>query len=88
MKRRTALPALRFSTQTLLLQLGVVVLVVLLSGAVHAWLTYDRLGREAEERALRPGPDRCLGPLRAGGSAVHQCPSPPLPRPPNSWAGR
>ena len=29
---------LRFSTQTLLLQLGVVLLVVFLSGAVHAWL--------------------------------------------------
>ena len=52
MKRRTALPALRFSTQTLLLQLGVVALVVLLSSAVHAWLTYDRLGREAESQAL------------------------------------
>jgi two-component system CitB family sensor kinase len=44
--------ALRFSTQTLLLQLGVVALVVLLSSAVHAWLTYDRLGREAESQAL------------------------------------
>lgn len=43
---------LRFSTQTLLLQLGVVLLVVLLSGAVHAWLTYERLGREAESQAL------------------------------------
>ena len=52
MKRRTALPALRFSTQTLLLQLGVVALVVLLSSAVHAWLSYDRLGREAENQAL------------------------------------
>ena len=27
-------------------------LVVLLSSAVHAWLTYDRLGREAENQAL------------------------------------
>lgn len=43
---------LRFSTQTLLLQLGVVLLVVLLSGAVHAWLTYERLWREAENQAL------------------------------------
>lgn len=43
---------LRFTTQTLLLQLGVVVLVVLLSSAVHAWLTYERLGREAENQAL------------------------------------
>ncbi|MDP9998009.1 sensor histidine kinase [Pseudarthrobacter sulfonivorans] len=43
---------LRFSTQTLLLQLGVVLLVVLLSTAVHAWLTYDRVGREAENQAL------------------------------------
>lgn len=43
---------MRFSTQTLLLQLGVVLLVVLLTGAVHAWLTYDRIGREAENQAL------------------------------------
>jgi two-component system, CitB family, sensor kinase len=43
---------LRFSTQTLLLQLGVVLLVVLLSGVMHAWLTYERLGREAENQAL------------------------------------
>ncbi|UYY82678.1 sensor histidine kinase [Arthrobacter sp. YA7-1] len=44
--------ALRFSTQTLLLQLGVVVLVVLLSGTVHAWLVYGRIGTEAENQAL------------------------------------
>ena len=43
---------LRFSTQTLLLQLGVVALVVLLTSAVHIWLTYERLGREAENQAL------------------------------------
>lgn len=43
---------LRFSTQTLLLQLAVVLLVVLLSAAVHAWLTYQRVGDEAEARAL------------------------------------
>ena len=43
---------LRFSTHTLLHQLGVVLLVVLLSGAVHAWLTFERLGREAENQAL------------------------------------
>lgn len=29
-----------------------VLLVVLLSGAVHSWLSYDRLGREAENQAL------------------------------------
>ncbi|MDV8149357.1 ATP-binding protein [Arthrobacter sp. B10-11] len=52
MKRPAPRQPLRFSTQTLLLQLGVVVLVVLLSGAVHAWLTYERLGREAENQAL------------------------------------
>lgn len=52
MKSRTSRLPLRFSTQTLLLQLGVVLLVVLLSGAMHAWLTYDRLGREAENQAL------------------------------------
>ncbi|MFJ4029216.1 ATP-binding protein [Paenarthrobacter sp. NPDC089989] len=44
--------SMRFSTQTLLLQLGVVLLVVLLSGAVHAWLVYDRIGTEAENQAL------------------------------------
>ncbi|KQR00625.1 histidine kinase [Arthrobacter sp. Leaf141] len=43
---------MRFSTQTLLLQLGVVLLVVLLSTAVHAWLTYDRVGSDAENQAL------------------------------------
>ncbi|WP_309106965.1 sensor histidine kinase [Arthrobacter sp.] len=52
MKRSTTRLPLRFSTQTLFLQLGVVLLVVLLSGAMHAWLTYDRLGREAENQAL------------------------------------
>lgn len=49
---RTSRASLRFSTQTLLLQLGVVLLVVLLSGAVHAWLVYDRIGTEAENQAL------------------------------------
>lgn len=44
--------SLRFSTQTLLLQLAVVLLVVLLSAGVHAWLTYDRVGSEAENQAL------------------------------------
>ncbi|BCW44237.1 histidine kinase [Arthrobacter sp. StoSoilB5] len=44
--------SMRFSTQTLLLQLGVVLLVVLLSGAVHAWLVYERIGDEAESQAL------------------------------------
>ena len=43
---------LRFSTQTLLLQLGVVALVVILTSAVYVWLTYERLGREAENQAL------------------------------------
>jgi two-component system CitB family sensor kinase len=52
MQRTVPRPPLRFSTQTLLLQLGVVVLVVLLTSAVHGWLTYDRLGREAENQAL------------------------------------
>ncbi|MCU1519433.1 MAG: histidine kinase [Pseudarthrobacter sp.] len=52
MQRSASRPPLRFSTQTLLLQLGVVLLVVLLSAAVHAWLTYDRIGSEAENQAL------------------------------------
>ena len=52
MERTSRRTPLRFSTQMLLLQLGVVALVVLLSSAVHAWLSYDRLGREAENQAL------------------------------------
>ncbi|WP_314215152.1 ATP-binding protein [Pseudarthrobacter equi] len=52
MQRSVPRTPLRFSTQTLLLQLGVVLLVVLLSAAVHTWLTYDRVGSEAENQAL------------------------------------
>lgn len=52
MQRSAPRPPLRFSTQTLLLQLAVVLLVVLLSAAVHAWLTYDRVGSNAEDQAL------------------------------------
>jgi two-component system CitB family sensor kinase len=52
MQRPAPRQPLRFSTQTLLLQLAVVLLVVLLSAAVHAWLTYDRVGSDAENQAL------------------------------------
>src|SRR5919107_3595227 len=52
MQRSSPRAPLRFSTQTLLLQLAVVLLVVLLRVAVHAWLTYDRVGSEAENQAL------------------------------------
>ncbi|MCU1531736.1 MAG: sensor histidine kinase [Arthrobacter sp.] len=52
MTRLAGRTPVRFSTQTLLLQLAVVALVVLFSSAVHAWLTYERLGREAENQAL------------------------------------
>ncbi|HET7414621.1 MAG TPA: sensor histidine kinase [Arthrobacter sp.] len=45
-------PRLNFAGQILLLQLAVVVLVVLVTAGVHGWLTYQRLGLEAEERAL------------------------------------
>ncbi|NKX53167.1 sensor histidine kinase [Arthrobacter mobilis] len=43
---------LGFSARMLLLQLAVVALVVLLSAAVFGWLTYQRLGRNAEDQAL------------------------------------
>lgn len=43
---------INFGGQILLLQLAVVLLVVLVSTSVHAWMTYQRLGEEAEERAL------------------------------------
>ncbi|GGI84587.1 sensor histidine kinase [Pseudarthrobacter scleromae] len=52
MQRSVPRRPLRFSTQTLLLQLSVVLLVVLFSAAVHAWLTYGRVGSEAENQAL------------------------------------
>src|SRR6478736_4463471 len=52
MQRSVPRQPLRFSTQTLLLQLAVVLLVVLLSATVHAWLTYDRVGSDAENQAL------------------------------------
>ncbi|WP_333782844.1 sensor histidine kinase [Arthrobacter sp. H14] len=49
---RMRLPGLNFASQILLLQLAVVVLVVLVTASVHGWLTYQRLGMEAELRAL------------------------------------
>lgn len=69
---------LRFSTQTLLLQLGVVLLVVLLSGAVHAWLTFERLGREAENQALTLARTVASDPsVRADVAAISRLPGTP-----------
>ncbi|POH74821.1 sensor histidine kinase [Arthrobacter glacialis] len=45
-------PRLRFSTRVLLLQLGVVFAVVLITAGTFAALTYQRLGDQAEARAL------------------------------------
>lgn len=45
-------PALNFGLQTLLLQLATVLLAVLVTTGVHAWLTYQLAGEEAEQRAL------------------------------------
>lgn len=45
-------PALDFGRQTLLLQLATVLLAVLVTTGVHAWLTYQLAGEEAEQRAL------------------------------------
>lgn len=45
-------PRLNFAGQTLLLQLAVVTLVALVAAGVHGWLTYQRLGFEAQHRAL------------------------------------
>lgn len=50
-KRRPAL-RLNFAGQILVLQLAVVLLVVLVTGAVYGWLTYQQLGDEAELRAV------------------------------------
>ena len=46
------LTGLRFSTRTLLLQLGAVALAVVLAAAAHLWLAYERLWTEAEQNAL------------------------------------
>ena len=87
MKRPARRPPLRFSTQTLLLQLGVVLLVVLLSGAVHAWLTYERLGREAENQALTLARTVASDPP-SGPRCRPSAGRPALPRRPNCWPAR
>ena len=43
---------LAFSTQTLLFQMGVLLLVVLSTAGLYVWLTYQRLTMETESRAL------------------------------------
>lgn len=50
MTTRRARPG--FLARMLLLHLAVVALVVLLCGGVYGWLTYERLGRDAEHQAL------------------------------------
>ncbi len=50
MTTRRARPG--FLARMLLLHLAVVALVVLLCGGVYGWLTYERLGRDAERQAL------------------------------------
>ena len=80
MQRSVPRTPLRFSTQTLLLQLGVVLLVVLLSAAVHAWLTYDRVGSEAENQALTLARTVASDPEVARRRAGHQRRSRALPR--------
>ena len=80
MQRSAPRPPLRFSTQTLLLQLAVVLLVVLLSAAVHAWLTYDRVGSEAENQALTLARTVASDPeVRANVLAISEQPGTPPP---------
>jgi two-component system, CitB family, sensor kinase len=80
MQRSAPRPPLRFSTQTLLLQLAVVLLVVLLSAAVHAWLTYDRVGTEAENQALTLARTVASDPeVRANVLAISEQPGTPPP---------
>lgn len=80
MQRSAPRPPLRFSTQTLLLQLAVVLLVVLLSAAVHAWLTYDRVGSEAENQALTLARTVASDPdVRAHVLAISEQPGTPPP---------
>jgi two-component system CitB family sensor kinase len=80
MQRTAPRQPLRFSTQTLLLQLGVVLLVVVLSAAVHAWLTYDRIGDEAENQALTLARTVASDPsVRADVQAISEQPGTPPP---------
>ena len=80
MQRSVPRPPLRFSTQTLLLQLAVVLLVVLLSAAVHAWLTYDRVGSDAENQALTLARTVASDPeVRADVLAISEQPGTPPP---------
>lgn len=60
-----------FSARMLLMQLGVVALVVLLSAVVYGWLTYQRLGDEAEDQALAVARTvAASGDVRAGVAAL------------------
>jgi two-component system CitB family sensor kinase len=78
MQRSAPRQPLRFSTQTLLLQLSVVLLVVLLTAAVHAWLTYDRVGGDAENQALTLARTVASDPeIRAGVLAISEQPGTP-----------
>ena len=80
MQRPVPRPPMRFSTQTLLLQLGVVLLVVLLSAAVHTWLTYGRIGDEAENQALTLARTVASDPsVRADVLAISEQPGTPPP---------
>jgi len=80
MQRPAPRQPLRFSTQTLLLQLAVVLLVVLLSAAVHAWLTYDRVGSDAENQALTLARTVASDPeVRANVLAISEQPGTPPP---------
>jgi two-component system CitB family sensor kinase len=80
MQRSVPRPPLRFSTQTLLLQLAVVLLVVLLSATVHAWLTYDRVGSDAENQALTLARTVASDPqVRADVLAISEQPGTPPP---------
>lgn len=80
MQRPAPRQPLRFSTQTLLLQLAVVLLVVLLSTAVHAWLTYDRVGSDAENQALTLARTVASDPeTRANVQAISEQPGTPPP---------
>ncbi|MGM9473570.1 ATP-binding protein [Pseudarthrobacter sp. YS3] len=80
MQRPAARPPMRFSTQTLLLQLGVVLLVVVLSAGVHTWLTYGRIGAEAENQALTLARTVASDPsVRADVLAISEQPGTPPP---------
>lgn len=79
MKQPRTAPRLRFSSRVLLLQLAVVFAVVLITAGTFAALTYQRLGDQAEARALAVARAfASSAEVRSETSTLAAAPAPPL----------